>query len=103
MMRSLICLCTLAATAAASATTNGIKTNFPVIAIMAHRHAEPHNPRCGSDCDTIEASYVKWVESAGGRAVAIPNFAFVFTTCLLAPNLLCIPSIPSKPHGRLGP
>ena len=59
----------LALATGALATTNQIKTDFPIVAIMSHRHHQPENPNCGMACDTIEASYVKWVESAGGRAV----------------------------------
>ena len=70
-MRSFLVICALAATGALAA-TNQIKTDFPIVAIMSHRHHQPENPNCGMACDTIEASYVKWVESAGARAVPVP-------------------------------
>eukprot|EP01060_Flectonema_neradi_P033267 TRINITY_DN5534_c0_g1_i1.p1 TRINITY_DN5534_c0_g1~~TRINITY_DN5534_c0_g1_i1.p1 ORF type:complete len:317 (+),score=58.22 TRINITY_DN5534_c0_g1_i1:148-1098(+) len=43
----------------------------PVIGIWAHPYASA-SPDCGGTCEYIAASYVKWVESAGGRAVPIP-------------------------------
>ena len=43
----------------------------PVIGIWAHPYTSTV-PECGGVCEYIAASYVKWVESAGGRAVPIP-------------------------------
>eukprot|EP01061_Rhynchopus_euleeides_P014922 TRINITY_DN25662_c0_g1_i1.p2 TRINITY_DN25662_c0_g1~~TRINITY_DN25662_c0_g1_i1.p2 ORF type:complete len:322 (+),score=136.52 TRINITY_DN25662_c0_g1_i1:55-1020(+) len=46
-------------------------TARPIIGIWAH----PSNALtggCGGKCEYLAASYVKWVESAGGRAVPIP-------------------------------
>lgn len=30
------------------------------------------NPACGGNCEYIAGSYVKWIESAGGRVVPLP-------------------------------
>ena len=66
----------------------------PIIAIMAHRRTSSKDKMCGTECDVIEASYVKWIESAGGRAVAVPYAAsdahvdalFASTNGLLLPG-----------------
>lgn len=30
------------------------------------------NPACGGNCEYIAGSYVKWIESAGGRVIPLP-------------------------------
>ena len=45
-------------------------TERPIIAIAAHPAASSA-PACGGSCEQVVASYVKWVEAAGGRAVAL--------------------------------
>ena len=39
-------------------------TDRPIIAIIGHP-SDSSNGDCGGDCELIEASYVKWIESAG--------------------------------------
>ena len=43
----------------------------PIIGIWAQPHSGKE-PQCVEHCEYIAASYVRWVESAGGRAVPIP-------------------------------
>lgn len=47
-----------------------------IIGIFAQPSHAAH-PACGGACEYIAASYVKWVESAGGRCVPIPYNASV--------------------------
>ena len=37
----------------------------PIVAIMSHGRTKSSSPLCKPSCDVIEASYVKWIESAG--------------------------------------
>jgi gamma-glutamyl hydrolase len=46
----------------------------PIIGIFTAPSTSSH-PDCGGACDYLAASYVKWVESAGARAVPIPFHA----------------------------
>lgn len=55
----------LSLAAAAHATTER-----PIIAIATHPSAST-NGDCGGDCELVEASYVKWIEAAGARAVPL--------------------------------
>lgn len=58
------------------------RTENPIVAIMAHPVYNPRGPGrppltpdCAGDpspCDFIAASYPKWIEAAGGRAVPVP-------------------------------
>eukprot|EP01059_Diplonema_ambulator_P007838 TRINITY_DN17351_c0_g1_i1.p1 TRINITY_DN17351_c0_g1~~TRINITY_DN17351_c0_g1_i1.p1 ORF type:complete len:314 (+),score=55.03 TRINITY_DN17351_c0_g1_i1:73-1014(+) len=48
-----------------------IATDRPIIGIWAHPSTST-SPGCRGMCEYIAASYVKWVEGAGGRAIAIP-------------------------------
>eukprot|EP00611_Tribonema_gayanum_P008627 TRINITY_DN1823_c0_g1_i1.p1 TRINITY_DN1823_c0_g1~~TRINITY_DN1823_c0_g1_i1.p1 ORF type:complete len:362 (+),score=139.31 TRINITY_DN1823_c0_g1_i1:271-1356(+) len=43
----------------------------PIIAVVSHPAARPDEP-CSGECEYLAASYVKWIESAGGRAVRMP-------------------------------
>ena len=43
----------------------------PIIAIFAHPSSNT-DPGCGGKCDYTAASYPKWIEAAGGRAVPVP-------------------------------
>jgi gamma-glutamyl hydrolase len=65
----------------------------PIVAIFTHPSTHKGAP-CNGDCDYLAASYVKWVESAGGRAVPVPFDAtlakvdeiFASTNALLFPG-----------------
>jgi len=46
-------------------------TDMPIIGIFAHPHTSSHCPN-GKSCQYIAASYIKFVESHGARAVPIP-------------------------------
>ena len=43
-----------------------ILTSNPIIGIFAQPSKDAH-PACDSSCDYIAASYVKWIEGAGGK------------------------------------
>lgn len=47
------------------------QTTGPVIGVVAQPKKSFIHP-CDGDCEYIAASYVKWVESAGGRVLPIP-------------------------------
>lgn len=42
-----------------------VLTNNPIIGIFAQPSQDAH-PACDRSCDYIAASYVKWIEGAGG-------------------------------------
>ena len=44
-------------------------TDRPIIAIVAHPSSST-NGDCGGDCELVEGSYVKWIESAGTMPVS---------------------------------
>ena len=67
MSRCLVAI-TLAVSAAAVSTGSN---KAPIIAIFSHP-SRNEDPACGGACDYTAASYPKWVESAGGRAVPVP-------------------------------
>jgi hypothetical protein len=51
-------------------------TDRPIIGIWAES-SDRLPPPCNGACEMIAASYVKWIESAGGRAVAVPYNATI--------------------------
>jgi gamma-glutamyl hydrolase len=51
-------------------------TDRPIIGIWTES-SDRLPPPCNGACEMIAASYVKWVESAGGRAVAVPYNATI--------------------------
>ena len=67
MLRCLVVATLAAYTAAVSIGSN----KAPIIAIFSHP-SRNEDPACGGACDYTAASYPKWVESAGGRAVPVP-------------------------------
>ena len=66
-------LCALvasAAVAAAAAAAKAAPNTRPIIAIFSHPSTSTLAP-CGGKCDYIAASYPKWIEAAGARAVPL--------------------------------
>lgn len=54
--------------------TTDCKNNYPIIGILS-QPSHSHEGNCGGDCLYIAASYVKYIESAGARAVPINYYA----------------------------
>ncbi len=54
-----------------------VLTNNPIIGIFAQPSQDAH-PACDRSCDYIAASYVKWIEGAGGMYyqthISFPTF-----------------------------
>jgi gamma-glutamyl hydrolase len=63
-----ICVC------AASQNATAAPNNRPIIAIFSAPSSNK-GAECGGSCDYLAASYIKWIESAGGRVVPVPFHA----------------------------
>lgn len=71
LLRVIFAAALAVATTLVGASAAGQQSTSPVIGIYAHPLSE-HNETYKSGVQYVAASYVKWIEAAGGRAILIP-------------------------------